>query len=72
MYCDKTEVPAAAAAQAKLALLTMYGCLIFRPTVPLLRPAQHVSPAQKGVTVSTDIIVRGGAAQGNKSTSTPF
>lgn len=32
MHFDKTEVPKAAA-QAKLALLTMYGCLIFRPTV---------------------------------------
>ena len=46
MYCDKTEVPAAAA-QAKLALLTMYGCLIFRPTVPLVSPVQHVYPCSE-------------------------
>ena len=46
MYCDKTEVPAAAA-QAKLALLTMYGCLIFRPTVPLVSSVQHVYPCSE-------------------------
>ena len=38
-------------------------------TVPLVSPVQHVYPC---VTVSTDITVRGGAAQHNKSTSTPF
>ena len=49
-------------------LLDVCGHVQYRSLIPF----NMCTPAQKRVTVSTDITVRGGAAQHNKSTSTPF